>query len=137
MSLRPLARSGTRREPALHLQGVAVLRTHLPPHLPSSRQRGPWSVPVSPRVPECLGAVGLASPRRQVGVGTPGSRGLPPVTGSPQLHAWPWAARHHSARERSVALRVPPRPPARGLVDAAREEADGLFPCVRGNAPSE
>lgn len=57
--------------------GFAVPWTHLPPHLPASRQRGPGSVPVCPWLPECLGAVELSFPRRQVGVRTPGSRDCP------------------------------------------------------------
>lgn len=86
--------------------GFAVPWTHLPPHLPASRQRGPGSVPVCPWLPECLGAVELSFPRRQVGVRTPGSRDCPLSPAPPDGMPGPWAARHHSARERSVSLRV-------------------------------
>ena len=90
MSLRPLAALGQGATADARPKGLAVLWTHLPPHLPAGRQRGPGSVLSCPPLPECPGAVGLSSPQNQVGAGAPGGRRPPPGSGSPQWHVWPW-----------------------------------------------
>jgi hypothetical protein len=64
VSLRPLAALGQGATPDARPEGLAVPWTHLPPHLPASRQRGPGSVLGCPPLPECPGAVGLSSPRK-------------------------------------------------------------------------
>lgn len=78
--------------------------------LPIRRQAGSGGPGRCPAVSICPSASGTGgqnlSPRSQGGVWTPGGLGPPPDSGSPQLHAWPWAAKHYSARERYVALRV-------------------------------
>ena len=102
--LRPLARSGNHLQPALHLWVSRSWRTHLLPHLPSSRQRGPWSVPFCRWLPDRSRGRGYTPPNSRSALGRLAAEGRSLSSAPPESMPWPWAARHHSARERSVAL---------------------------------
>jgi hypothetical protein len=82
--LRPLARSGNRLPPALHLRCRGP--SDSPPSPSAVRPAaGPLGrCPAEAGCPSASGPGNYRSPESSVGVGTPGARGAPPSFGSPK-----------------------------------------------------